>query len=917
MEPRTPVTKDKGPKSSGISPKPTAQSSPQEQQQQQQQLANTENNGGNTNTNQNHDSTSWRRKQRENRDLREQLKFRDSQLATLADRFKQQTNKIKELEASVMGATRTCNQYEKLLQQELMARNRLEAENETLTQTVARLRGQISVHEKNKTSNDELIRVLNATLMERETEVSILKLKMTRMQTNQSTNMLSNAASSISSIKQADPAKAFAMSGRSNSEFCRNSYVRSSMAAEAASTRSSTTQLQQNVDRDASIWATVPEELTPSKRPLVLERTFQPIYSDSYYNSYSNGGSSNQSSTPIMRDRRYKTLPKSMKSPTHEQRSDSGDLKVADKDKDLDKEAIEKNNQDGLTSICSNQQPAYCLITNLDDSNSTNQSNSGGRPVEGSNNNNSGSAISRSRTSLNEIVARYQNRSSEQTPSVTTKADSSLTKDISSSKNSSNVMDTSHYSTIGNNTSRPDMDRARSSGVVDTETKSHPASSPSTPVKISTGLKKILGKFRRSDSASTDSKSKSDLRDPPLTPVASSFQRGATRSTLVGPPSNIRAQLSPLRKPADFQTDKAFAEWDTDMLVDWLTMIGLSMYATQCRRWVKCGAHIMNATPAEVDKGLGITNHLHRKKLRLAISELNGDSDKITKAASKLDYLWVARWLEDIGLPQHKEAFINARVDGRVLNYLTVEDLVSMGIKSVLHHSSIKCGIKVLRSINFDLQLLKRRATSEEIEQMNTTRQRLLEADNEQNNLSLRKTGNASTTGPSMSGESDVPLWTCHRVMEWLRMIDFAEFASNLRGSGVHGGLIMYEDAFNVDTICSLLSIPSSRTLLRRHLSSLFEALVGTDLAHRKNQYKSEMSSSQQLNPTAEIKTPKKSPLWFSKLKSSKVGQDAMDEYLCPMYPVEPKIIKSPTKKNDITHREGSNLPRIPESINV
>lgn len=839
------------------------------------------------------DTNSWRGKQHENKEMKEQLKLRETQLQALADQVKQNINKIRELEASLISTTRTCNQFEKLLQQELTNRAKLEAENESLNQTVTRLKNQISVHEKNKTTNDELIRVLNATLMERETEVSILKLKMTRMQTNPSANMPLSAASSLSPNKQ-DPVKTYAMSGRSNSEFCRNSYIRSSMMAEAASARSSTTQLQTN-DRDASIWAKVPEELTPSKRPLVLERNLPPIYMDSHYSTY---GSPivQQSSTPILRDRRYRTLPRSMKSPSQQTPASHS----------VQQDAHLIRNQECQPGSSMNQ-PTYCLVTNLDDSNSTSQSDGGNRTSDTLND-------SDNKSKLEGIVSKNRSESNQSggiSLVAQTRSDSSPAEDKHLNKISSNLTDTSHYSTISNNNanSQPHVDRVRSSGMIDRP--SLPARTPSTPVKISSGLKKIFCKFRRSDST-TDSKSKPDLRiDPPSTPTAGPFQRGSTRSTLVGPPNNIRAQLNPMRKATEFQTDKPFAEWDTDTLVDWLTTIGLSMYASQCRRWVKCGAHIMDATPAEVDKGLGITNHLHRKKLRLAISELNGDCDKITKAASKLDYLWVARWLDDIGLPQHKEAFINARVDGRVLNYLTVEDLVSMGVKSILHHSSIRCGIKVLRSINFDLQLLKRRATADEIEQMSSIRQRM-EAEDSPKSLSSRNT----ETTRSACNATDLSLWTCHRVMEWLRMIDFAEFAPNLRGSGVHGGLIVFEDGFNIETMCSLLSIPVSRTLLRRHLSSFFEGLIGEDLTQRKRQYK-ELSSNQQLNPLAEIKTSKKSPLWFNKLKSSKVGQDGMDEYLCPMYPVEPQIVKSPTRKPEMGRREGSNLPRIPESINV
>lgn len=41
-----------------------------------------------------------------------------------------------------------------------------------------------------------------------------------------------------------------------------------------------------------------------------------------------------------------------------------------------------------------------------------------------------------------------------------------------------------------------------------------------------------------------------------------------------------------------------------------------------------------------------------------------------------------------------------------------------------------------------------------------------------------------------------VALWTNHRVMEWLRTIDLSEYAPNLRGSGVHGALMVSTKTF-------------------------------------------------------------------------------------------------------------------------
>lgn len=48
-----------------------------------------------------------------------------------------------------------------------------------------------------------------------------------------------------------------------------------------------------------------------------------------------------------------------------------------------------------------------------------------------------------------------------------------------------------------------------------------------------------------------------------------------------------------------------------------------------------------------------------------------------------------------------------------------------------------------------------------------------------------------TVTPQSQPSPSEVVQWSNHRVMEWLRVVDLAEFAPNLRGSGVHGGLIV------------------------------------------------------------------------------------------------------------------------------
>lgn len=54
--------------------------------------------------------------------------------------------------------------------------------------------------------------------------------------------------------------------------------------------------------------------------------------------------------------------------------------------------------------------------------------------------------------------------------------------------------------------------------------------------------------------------------------------------------------------------------------------------------------------------------------------------------------------------------------------------------------------------------------------------------------------------------------------------------------SGVHGALMVYEVRFTSEFLASLLSISSSKTLLRRHLSTHFKELVGKEVVQAKRE---------------------------------------------------------------------------------
>lgn len=48
--------------------------------------------------------------------------------------------------------------------------------------------------------------------------------------------------------------------------------------------------------------------------------------------------------------------------------------------------------------------------------------------------------------------------------------------------------------------------------------------------------------------------------------------------------------------------DMPFARWDTDRVALWLHVMGLSMYVGECKRWIKNGAQLLEATSHDLEK---------------------------------------------------------------------------------------------------------------------------------------------------------------------------------------------------------------------------------------------------------------------------------------------------------------------------
>lgn len=347
----------------------------------------------------------------------------------------------------------------------------------------------------------------------------------------------------------------------------------------------------------------------------------------------------------------------------------------------------------------------------------------------------------------------------------------------------------------------------------------HKSTKSTTAKGISSSVKKV---FRRKSGNGTHKKSSPEKRNSAPAGINTTGSTPIEQQRTSLDLSEVTLLLEPAHSDSETRKKKAdlvkaaleiglpFSEWDSNLVMAWLEVwVGIPQwYVSALERNIQTGSAIESLTDAELSQVLGITNSMHRLKLKLALQEILSITTSRSLARTVPSYGdmthdWISDyWLPSLGLPQYSDVFRICLVDARMLEHLTKKDLRTvLKMLDSTHRNSLQYGITVLKKVDYNKEHLER-------------------------------------CKQDINSNKDVLLWSNEHVIRWVESIGLGDYATNLYESGVHGGVIALDSDFDSESLSLALKIPQTHQEIRRIVKMEFNSLLveGTNRSSSESQ---------------------------------------------------------------------------------